>query len=84
MHRRTSAEVMMKSAVYRRVRVTCQIIAIACAVVLLAIVNSELKHWRFAFAVSALLIAFGALSMILGMVFARLERAAQQERSESS
>jgi membrane protein YdbS with pleckstrin-like domain len=68
---------MMKSSTYHRVRVACQIIAIACAVVFLGIVNSDLRHWRFAFAASALLIAIGALSMILGMVFARREKTAK-------
>lgn len=56
----------------------CQIVAIACAAVLLGIVNSDLRHWRFAFAASAMLIACGAISMIAGMVLARLERTEQE------
>jgi hypothetical protein len=69
----------MKSAVYRRGRMVCQIVAIACAAVLLGIVNSDLRHWRFAFVASSMLIACGTISMIGGMVLARLERTEQEQ-----
>jgi peptidoglycan/LPS O-acetylase OafA/YrhL len=60
-------------------RKVCQIVAIVCAAVLLVIVNSDLKHWHFAFIASAVLIAVGAISMLIGIVLTQIEKRDQKD-----
>ena len=57
----------------RRVRVLCQVIAFACASVLLVIVNTSLKEGRFAFVTGVVLIAVGAVAVVVGILLASRE-----------
>jgi phosphatidylglycerophosphate synthase len=69
---------------FRKYRVTFQVTTIACGVLLLALGKTDLKHWQYAFLTSTILIAVCAAAIILGIVYALKESAAEKRSSSSN